>query len=124
MGKVQIEINNRRYAIGCDTGQEEHVARLARHFDTHVRQLAASVGDIGDQRLFLMGALLVADELHDARTRMDRAEAELARLRDARASEPTPAALKAAEEAEVAVAGMLDAAAERLDSLARRIEQA
>jgi cell division protein ZapA len=112
MAKVQIEINDRRYAIGCDEGQEEHVMRLARYFDDHIKRLAGSVGQIGDQRLFLMGALIVADEMNDLKIRLDKAEAEIARLSDNR-PQVTSGSTKA-----------LGDAASRLEALAERLEQA
>ncbi len=117
LAKVQIEINGRRYAIGCDEGQEDHVLRLARYFDEHVKRLASSVGQIGDQRLFLMGALIVADEMYDLKVRLDKAEAEIARLSDVRAQ----AAQAALDPAPVTA---LDGAAGRLEALAARLEQA
>jgi cell division protein ZapA len=113
VAKVQIEINDRRYAIGCDEGQEEHVLRLARYFDEHVKRLASSVGQIGDQRLFLMGALIVADEMNDLKVRLDKAEAEIARLTDNR---PTTAPAQTSR--------ALGDAADRLEALAERLEQA
>jgi cell division protein ZapA len=113
VAKVQIEINDRRYAIGCDEGQEDHVLRLARYFDDHVKRLATSVGQIGDQRLFLMGALIVADEMNELKIRLDKAEAEIARLTDNRA---TPLASGSAR--------ALGDAADRLEALAQRLEQA
>jgi cell division protein ZapA len=112
VAKVQIEINDRRYAIGCDEGQEEHVLRLARYFDDHVKRLSGSVGQIGDQRLFLMAALIVADEMNDLKVRLDKAEAEIARLTDNR-PQPANTANKA-----------LGDAADRLEALAERLEQA
>jgi cell division protein ZapA len=114
VAKVQIEINDRRYAIGCDEGQEEHVMRLARYFDDHVKRLAASVGQIGDQRLFLMGALIVADEMNDLKIRLDKAEAEIARLTDPMTG---AAAMNSGS------ARALGDAADRLDALAERLEQ-
>ncbi len=117
MAKVQIEINGRRYAIGCDEGQEDHVMRLARYFDEHVKRLASSVGQIGDQRLFLMGALIVADEMNELKVRLDKAEAEIARLSDIRAQ----AAQAAVDPTPVTA---LDGAAGRLEALAARLEQA
>jgi cell division protein ZapA len=117
LAKVQIEINGRRYAIGCDEGQEDHVMRLARYFDEHVKRLASSVGQIGDQRLFLMGALIVADEMHDLKVRLDKAEAEIARLSDMRAQ-----AAQATQDPSPVTA--LDGAAGRLEALAARLEQA
>jgi len=67
MATVTVEINGRPYAVGCADGQEERVRILAKQFDANVRQVAAEVGQVGDLRLFLMGALLLADELHEAR---------------------------------------------------------
>lgn len=67
MATVTVEINGRPYAVGCADGQEERVRILAKQFDIHVRQVAADVGHVGDIRLFLMAALVLADELHDVR---------------------------------------------------------
>jgi len=46
--------------------------------------LAQNVGQIGDQKLFLMAALLLADEAHELKQKLSSTEAELARLRDQR----------------------------------------
>jgi len=67
MATVTVEINGRPYAVGCADGQEERVRILARQFDNHVRSVAGDVGHVGDLRLFLMAALMLADELHEAR---------------------------------------------------------
>ncbi|CAN5332987.1 cell division protein ZapA [soil metagenome] len=67
MATVTVDINGRPYAVGCADGQEERVRILARQFDNHVRSVAGDVGHVGDLRLFLMAALLLADELHEAR---------------------------------------------------------
>jgi cell division protein ZapA len=67
MATVTVEVNGRPYAVGCADGQEDRVRMLARQFDDHVRNVAAEVGHVGDIRLFLMAALLLADELHETR---------------------------------------------------------
>lgn len=67
MATVTIEINGRPYAVGCADGQEERVRILARQFDSQVQSVAADVGQVGDIRLFLMAALVLADQLHEAR---------------------------------------------------------
>jgi len=67
MATVTVDINGRPYAVGCADGQEDRVRVLAKQFDSHVRQVAADVGHVGDLRLFLMAALVLADELHEAR---------------------------------------------------------
>nr|WP_314437375.1 cell division protein ZapA [uncultured Brevundimonas sp.] len=67
MATVTVDVNGRPYAVGCADGQEERVRILAKQFDNQVRQVAQDVGHVGDLRLFLMSALILADELHEAR---------------------------------------------------------
>lgn len=67
MATVTVEVNGRPYAVGCADGQEERVRILAKQFDNQVRQVAQDVGHVGDLRLFLMSALILADALHEAR---------------------------------------------------------
>src|SRR6266403_1534774 len=80
MAQLSIEVNGRPYAVGCEDGQEAHLLELARMFDHQVRQVSQDMGQLGDTRLFLMGALLLADELADARSRLNALQAEMARL--------------------------------------------
>jgi cell division protein ZapA len=85
MAQIQIEVNGRPYAVGCEDGQEAHLTELARMFDRQVRHVSADMGQLGDTRLFLMGALLLADELADARARLNSLQAEVARMQAERA---------------------------------------
>lgn len=68
MAHVSIQVNGRKYDIGCDDGEEEHVRGLALELDRRVGQLAASVGQVGDARLLILTGLLLADELADCRS--------------------------------------------------------
>jgi len=85
MAQINVEVNGRPYAVGCEDGQEAHLIELAKMFDHQVRQVSQDMGQLGDTRLFLMGALLLADELADARGRLNGLQAELARLQAERA---------------------------------------
>ena len=80
MAQLSVEVNGRPYAVGCEDGQEAHLLELARMFDHQVRQVSQDMGQLGDTRLFLMGALLLADELADARTRLAALQSEVGRL--------------------------------------------
>ncbi len=80
MGEVVVRVNGRTYPVGCEDGQEQHVRALAELFDRHVGQVAADVGQLGDTRLFLLGALLLADELAETRGRLAAASADLAQV--------------------------------------------
>ncbi|MBX3485233.1 cell division protein ZapA [Phenylobacterium sp.] len=85
MAQLNVEVNGRPYAVGCEDGQEAHLQELARLFDHQVRQVSQDMGQLGDTRLFLMGALLLADELHDARSRLASLQVEVTRLQADRA---------------------------------------
>ena len=105
MGAVTVEINGRPYVVGCEDGQEAHVAQLARQYDAQVREVGGQVGQVGDLRLFLMAALVTGDELSDMRARLAQAQAELGRLQ----SDGARADARAAQ--------ALDAAAARIEAL-------
>jgi len=105
MAQVSIAVNDRSYIVGCEDGQETHLTQLASLFDRQVRQVGASVGQLGETRLFLMGALLLADELADTRARLAHAQAELARVQSE------------AIRLETRAANALDAAARRIEAL-------
>ena len=62
MGAVNVSVNGHGYVVGCDDGQEPHVEALAREFDAKVREVSAQVGKVTELRLFLMAALVLADE--------------------------------------------------------------
>jgi len=85
MAQISVEVNGRPYAVGCEDGQEPHLMELARMFDHQVRQVGQDMGQLGDTRLFLMGALLLADELADARSRLAALQVEVSRLQSDRA---------------------------------------
>ena len=80
MAQINVEVNGRPYAVGCEDGQEPHLQELAKLFDHQVRQVSHDMGQLGDTRLFLMGALMLADELHDARNRLAALQIEVGRL--------------------------------------------
>jgi cell division protein ZapA len=106
MAQVTIEVNGRPYVVGCEDGQEANLRELAALFDSQVRQVSSEVGQLGETRLFLMGALLMADELADAKARLARAGAELSQAR------------ARLEQVEQRAAAALDAAAARIEILA------
>jgi len=103
MAQVTIEVNGRAYTVGCEDGQEGHLTALARLFDRQVRQVGQEVGQLGETRLFLMGALLLADELADTQMRLSQASSELAALRseaaqiESRAADAVEAAARKVE---------------------------
>ncbi len=105
MAQLTIEVNGRSYAVGCEDGQEAHLRGLAAQIDAQVRLVAHEVGPLGETRLLLMAALMLADELAAAKARSAMLEEEAERLREAQVR------------TEEAAAAALIAAADRIDKL-------
>ena len=66
MAHVELEINERKYQIACDNGQEEHLKKLGDYIENRVQELVTSIGQVGDSRLLVMVSLLIADELTES----------------------------------------------------------
>jgi cell division protein ZapA len=98
MAQLNIEVNGRPYTVGCEDGQEGRLLELAAVLDTHVRQVGEQVGQLGETRLILMGALLLADDFADQGARLRAVEAELERIKGelGRVEQRTVAALESA----------------------------
>ena len=64
MPLVNVTVNGRAYTIACDEGEEDHLRQLANVVDAKAREVLSSVGQVGDARLLLMAAILIADEHH------------------------------------------------------------
>jgi cell division protein ZapA len=116
MAHVSVTINGRQFRMACDDGQEDHLLKLAAEVNEKVDQLKGAFGEIGDTRLTVMAAIMVADELADVRRRLKAAEAELAALRDARSL-----LAERAVERESGMAGALDDAAASVERLTAQL---
>lgn len=119
MAKVSIEINGRKFALGCDEGEQAHLSMLGDKLDQRVRDLANQFGQIGDIRLLLMAGITLMDELEDNNNSADtKAEALAADIRKAGEE-----ALTSARQKEVSAADSLLDAAQRIERLASRLGQ-
>lgn len=116
MAEVSVTINGRVYRMACDPGQEDHLARLGRELDQRIAQLRESFGEIGDTRLAVMAAIMVADELAELKRRLRTADQEIQSLKDARER-----AAQRNEEGEHALADILESTAERIERLAQSL---
>ncbi|HLZ04083.1 MAG TPA: cell division protein ZapA [Bradyrhizobium sp.] len=110
MSHINVTINGRQYRMACEEGQEVRLLKLAESLESRVEQLRGKFGEIGDQRLTVMAALTVCDELLDAGQRIRNLEQELNTLRDVRS-----VAVDRARQTQTAVANALNAAAERIE---------
>ncbi|HEV2570743.1 cell division protein ZapA [Methylocella sp. CPCC 101449] len=111
MAQITVTVGGRPYRMACADGEEEHLESLARLVDDRIGELRSSFGEIGDQRLTVMAAISIADELSESTRKVTRLNGEIDDLN------------KAQEEAQDANASAAESAADRLENIAARIER-
>jgi cell division protein ZapA len=110
VAEVKIYINGRTYDISCDSGQEGRVVDLAAFIDQKLQQISRSGAAYNDAHLMVLTAIVLADELFDAR------EA---------AGAPKPArAAASGKDDDLAMVRVLEHLTKRIDGIATRIQQA
>lgn len=100
MSNVTLTIGGRPFTVACAKGEEKHVTALGQLIDAKLSAIPSLSGQ-NESRMLLFAALLLADELHEARE-----------------ARTTPKAAPAS----VDVAQQLDAIADRMENLAERLE--
>lgn len=85
MAQITVIINGRSYRMACEDGQEDHLQALAERLDQMVKQLRASFGEIGDQRLTVMAGVMALDEHAEMKAELDKMRADVERLTEAAA---------------------------------------
>jgi cell division protein ZapA len=111
MGQVVVKVNGREFPLSCADGQEPRIRRLAQYVDAKVGEFTKQIGQVGEARLLLLAALVISDELSDANEAILQ---ERSRNRQAGGA--------AAIEGEQAAASGLRGMAERIESIATRLE--
>ena len=81
MTQVSVMIAGHVYRMACAEGEEEHLQELAHQIDERIATLRQNFGEIGDQRLTIMAAITVADELAEARHQITELKAEIIDLK-------------------------------------------
>jgi cell division protein ZapA len=111
MPQVVMTIAGRPYRVACDEGEEDHLLELARTVDGRIAGMREKFGAMGDQRLTVMAAVTLADELFESTRRVGELEAENAAIR------------REAESARGGEAQWIDRVAASIGEAADRIEQ-
>jgi cell division protein ZapA len=81
MAQVTVTIAGHVYRVACGEGEEAHLQGLARQIDERLESLKRNFGEIGDQRLTIMAAITIADELAEANRRIAQLEVEIVNLK-------------------------------------------
>jgi len=118
MAQVVVNVNGRAYTMQCNDGEEVHLAELGELLDSEIDRIKDAVGQVGDVRLLLMGGLVIADKLADALKRIEDLEAQNRTIQASRNG-----AMRQGQELEETVIQRLDAAARRLEAIARQAAQ-
>jgi cell division protein ZapA len=106
MALVNLKVNGRDFPVSCEDGQEPRIRRLAQYIDSKVQDFTKTMGQVGDARLILLAALVVADELSDANEAVQNSRGR-----------PVPNAEESA-----AVATGIHGIAQRIEPIAARLE--
>ena len=117
MAQVSVTINGKIYRMACEDGQEAHLQGLAQRIDDIIHSLRGSFGEIGDQRLTVMAAVMVMDELTEAQRKLKSLEAENRSLRETRA-----AVIERRDQVETEIARRIDDTVARIERLAQALE--
>jgi len=118
MSQVNVTINGRQFRMACEDGEEARLSRLAEELDASIATLRTRFGEIGDTRLTVMAALTLADQLSETKEKLQRLEPELATLRNA-----SVASADHSQATQTAVVAALNAAAERIETLTKRLNE-
>ena len=118
MSQVNVTINGRQFRMACEDGEEARLSRLAEELDASIATLRTRFGEIGDTRLTVMAALTLADQLSETKEKLQRLEPELATLRNA-----SVASADHSQATQSAVVAALNAAAERIENITKRLNQ-
>ncbi len=111
MPQVNVMIGGRSYRLACNDGEEPHLEALAREVDARFENMHKAFGEIGDQRLIVMTALTIADEIAEAHNKIAALEAEAERLAERERQTRNDAEIQAV------------AAAQAIGELSQRIER-
>jgi cell division protein ZapA len=118
MVQVNVTINGRQFRMACEDGEEARLSRLAEELDASIATLRTRFGEIGDTRLTVMAALTLADQLSETKEKLQRLEPELATLRNA-----SVASADHSQATQTAVVAALNAAAERIENITKRLNE-
>ncbi len=100
MAQVELDVGGRRYEVACRDGEEERLRMLARMVDNRATDVVRSIGRGNEARELLLTALLLADELDEAR-----------------------GAAAGTRQEETQIVTFVERCAERLETLAARLEK-
>ncbi len=77
MSEVNIEINDRKYRMACEDGQESRLVSLGERLNGFVDGFKGEFGEIGDNRLVVMAGIAAVDALSEAEEKIEKLRQDL-----------------------------------------------
>lgn len=114
MATVELTIAGRRHDLSCRDGEEAHLRAIAAIVDAKAVDAARAMGGMSEARQMLFAALMLADELSDARRALEQANARP--LPEPAPPEPAPS--------DPAIAAAIARLAARIERLSAAIDDA
>ncbi len=71
MANVNINFNNKDYLLSCDDGQEESLKKLVSFLDKKYIKLKDELGNIGENKLFLVTTIKILDDYFNLKQKVD-----------------------------------------------------
>lgn len=118
MGQLTINVNGRSYRMACQDGAEHRVDELANMVDSMVQDIKGGFAHVQDDRLFLMAALMMADQLQDVREELHKTLVQICNLRSFQAADSASSYIPTRD-----VARIVDASSARLQQLEARFDR-
>ncbi len=111
MAQVSISINGRTYGISCQDGQEQRVTDLGHYVDARLKDIAAAGAAASESHLLVLTTLMLADEVFDLRDDVGSLNGQVQQV-------------ETNENEEALVIEAIDTLADRIDTIAKRIQSA
>jgi cell division protein ZapA len=118
MGHVTVSVNGRKYRMSCENGTEQRVTELAAYVEGIVQDMKGGFQHVQEDRLFLMAALVIADQLSEVREELHKTLVQLCNLRSFQAADSNASYIPSRD-----VARVVDASSARLQALEARLER-
>lgn len=112
MGHVTVTINGRKYRMSCRDGAEQRVTELTGLVEGLVQEVKGGYRHVQEDRLFLMAAIMLADQLMEAREELHQTLTQICALRSFQTADSNVSYIPSRD-----VARIVDASSKRLEAL-------
>lgn len=116
MGQVTVTINGRKFNMSCSDGAEQRVIELTAFVESVAEEIRGGYRHVPEERLFLMAAIMLADQLFDAREELHQTLTQICNLRSFQTADSNVSYIPSRD-----VASIVDASSKRLQALASKL---